>query len=199
MSKFEMRNRALAACLCVAAEFPVAVNAQEYTTGDCSPIVKYVTGDVKISCEFKAKIPIFKFSATFMNNPQAQEQMSALSDFLDRNSDRIFELDLGINGGSPLDLQSNTDTGLFIYSPEQHQVSLLHYNKFEGITPSDDGGTEYDINGKRSVYWANGLVIVRGYFDMERVVGLHQGWGSIVLNEVDKEQILLQGHFKTGN
>jgi hypothetical protein len=84
----------LAACLVLHSHRTVA---QEYTQGDCSPIVKNVGGNVSIICNFQGQIPIFRFSAT-IEKTNAHAATAALYDFIERNGRRIFELELDIAG-----------------------------------------------------------------------------------------------------
>lgn len=183
-----------------------SAHAQDSTQGDCSPIVKNIGGNVNISCSFEGQIPVFKFSA-FADSTNAQQVISALSNFVDQNKKRVFELDLGID--SNLGVPSNCNW-LFGNSNRQCRWSSYAYNSYithqneigrlgqiDLVHFDNDGLTAIIVTGQ-GVMWQHGAYAVQGYF---YVKGTAFGQGSLEINlgEITKRDLLTGGRYNLQN
>ena len=184
--------------------------AQEYTRGDCSPIVKNIAGNVTITCNFQGQIPVFKFSA-IPDGRNAQRVMANLYEFIERNNKQIFELDIVLDS----ELANPDHCNWTSRDPRMDRRCSWSSYAFHGglargnsvtqpgeiiLLQYDDTSTSavnLNIVGE-GVFWERGGYVVRGYFYVDGE-GYAQGIVGIAIKEISKRELLTGGRHNLRN
>jgi len=197
--------RFVAAILVVVASASMpSASAQEYTRGDCSPIVKNITGNVAITCTFQGQIPVFKFSA-IVDRTNAQTVMANLYEFVERNKKQIFELDLSLDSevaqpehcywqNRDASMDRRCDWSSYAYSgsfAKQGEIILVQYDD------SSTSSVDLNLSGE-GIYWERGGFNVRGYYYVESE-GYGQGAVQVNMREISKRELLKGGRHNLRN
>jgi hypothetical protein len=200
-------SSACAGALCLIALALIApCAAQDYTTGDCSPIVKHIGGNVSVTCNLHSQIPVHKFTASFLKDGHAQETMAILGKFLEKNANSVFELDLDIDPDLKQtcyepDPSKSCDLANTVFSIEDENssksISLMEFNRYDSAY--DYSGMSYIVHQKDGPQWVHGSYVIYGFFSIEFGRGTYQGWSGANLYEVDKGQLVSQGRHKLPN
>lgn len=187
--------------------FPLtSAHSQDLTYGDCSPIVKDVGGSVTITCNLHSRIPVYKFEANFSNDGQAQEIMAKFSEFLDKNGNNIFELNITIDGDlrkTCWDVFNNQkcyyERMVYDVSEETSKRELTLYEFSRNGSEYYDGGVQYIVHQSDGAQWVHGSYVINGFFYVKHGQGTFQGWSQADIYEVDKGQLLAQGRHRLPN
>jgi hypothetical protein len=177
--------RAFTACVVSALYFPIcpAFAQSNSTSGDCSPIVANIRGNVTITCALLAnRIPVYKFQGQITH-----ANVKDFGEFVEAHKDDIIELDIW-----PDAAQARGSSPLYHVNENQGRM-LLTFQAPNTPGSATDGGMAYNIFSKRNITWANGGYGIRGFYSIESVPGIHQGWMEIALEEIPRGELLARG------
>jgi hypothetical protein len=98
--------------------------------------------------------------------------------------DEIIELDI-----AP-DSEGENDVYFISKNSEQKEMISI-YDKEDWDDPAS-GGQIFNIISD-NIVWANGGYVVRGYYYVEELPGIHQGFVEIALIQLSKGEVLSRG------
>jgi hypothetical protein len=161
----------------------MSVAQAQSTSGNCSPIVANIRGNVTISCTLLAnRIPVYKFQGGITH-----ANVKEFGEFVEAHKDDIIELDI-----SPDFAQARGSNPLYFVTQSQGRM-LLALQAPNNPKATMDGGMAYNIISTRNITWANGAYEIRGFYSIESIPGIHQGWMEIALEEIPRGELLARG------
>lgn len=187
---------------------PIEAIAQDKTKGDCSPIVKNITGNVSISCSIQGRTPVYKFSSNVWKDPQIV--MPQLVNFIEKHEKEVFELDLWVNSDLKrprrCDWQHREFNKWIKKNCKWTDYAYIHAkgNSLKGpgnilldLYRDVDGPVSINVNGE-AVYWKSGGIAIRGYFYVSGITA-NMGTLQYLLYEIGKDKLLGSGRYNLKN
>jgi hypothetical protein len=155
-----------------------AVGDSLSTSGDCSPIVTHVQGNVSISCSIVAnRISVYKYEGMY-----TLESAPSFTDFINQHKDNVVELNIWF--------AFSDERSLYFLQRDGSNVERL-----SAFVDNLQSGTEYTLDDSRYFNIAHGQYQLAGYFAIE-FGNCWQGYCGVQLVHVSKSDLISRGEIE---
>lgn len=169
----KMHARLLISALLFFSIASAAWSQSSSTSGNCSPIVTEVRGNVDITCSLVSnKIPVFKFSGDV-----SSRNIRLFTKFINAHEYDIIELNVTVD-------PREEDQLYFVGDSPAGRMTQLILNDFAN-------GATYTLNA--GFYYFRGFYRIRGFFVIDKTGDRRRSVEEVFINSINKEDVLTRG------
>lgn len=178
-------SRLLALALFVFTAFPVVAQSQK-STGNCSPNVTGVGGDVTISCVTTPRKETIPSIQGLFSDWDENKDFSKVNDFIINHERKIIYIDLYLSANLVDTFQSVNEFGQFARISLYNEKDLQEKTTYGYVLVALN-----DVEARKILGWRSGSVRLSGYF-IPQVLGVNFGQITTSLTQVSASDVLLR-------